>query len=272
MSDGIIVQPFSLAGRVLAVGGSVAIDSAFPVTNLLDPQPKTVVQTQTAGAGAFSLTIDFDFGADVLIDTIAVLFCALSADGAWQINSATSAQGASYLDTAPSNFVAEPFGVTPTTTTTRRNAIWAGAARTLRFLRIGFFESATAGIRVIRIGNIVIGKRLALQWNFELGSGRRLEDQSVTRTLPGGETAVQRGGRTPLFRATWSNISDAEMRAVWSTLLDVGTSAPILICEDPDATAGQNERLHYGLLTGLDFSERVQQDKQRIDLTIREMT
>ena len=273
MSDGVILQPLPLAGRIMGTASTMPMDAAFPVTALLDPQPKTVLQTQPlVSAGTFYLDIDFDFGADVSIDTVAVLFSNLSlAGGTWQLNGATAAQGAAYLNTGPSIFMTDAFGVTPTTNASRRHAVWAGALRTLRYLRVRLADTAASAERLVRIGNIVIGSRLPLTWNFELGSGRKIEDQSITRTLPGGETAFERGGRTPLFRATWSNITDAEMRAVYSLLLDLGTSAPLLIVEDPDATAGQNERIHYGLLTGLDFNERVQADKQRIDLTIREM-
>jgi hypothetical protein len=270
MSNGIIVQPIALFGKILAVAGSVSVDSAFPITALFDPQPKTIVQTQPTGAGSYNLIIDFDLGADMQIDTIAVLFTNLQPGAAWQLSAATQAQGAAYLATVPANFVSTSFGVLPINTPSRQHGIWAGSAITMRFLRINLVAPAS-NERVLRIGNIVIGARVPLAWNFELGSGRKIEDQSIIRTLPGGETSAERGGRTPLFRATWSNIADTEMRAIYALLLDLGTSAPLLIVEDPDLTAGLNERIHYGLLTGLDFTERSQEDKQRIDLTIREM-
>jgi hypothetical protein len=270
MSNGIIVQPIALSGKVLAVSGSVPVDSAFPITALFDPQPKTIVQTQLTGPGSYSLVIDFDLGGDTAIDTVAVLFTNLQPGAVWQLCAATQAQGAAYLPTGPANFLSTSFGVLPSNNSSRQHGIWVGGAITMRFLRI-ILTAPTNNERVLRIGNIVIGARVPLVWNFELGSGRKIEDQSIIRTLPGGETAPERGGRTPLFRATWSNIADTEMRAIYALLLDLGTSAPLLIVEDPDITTGLNERIHYGLLTGLDFTERSQVDKQRIDLTIREM-
>jgi hypothetical protein len=269
MSDGIIVQSIPLSAQVNAVSSTAGVNPAFPTQNIFDPQPKTVMQTNVQASGSFFYQIDFDFGVDRSIDVIAVLFCNASAAAGFQLNSATFAQGIGLLATG--NFVSETFGVTPTVNTTRRHALWAGTARIMRYLRIIITEPAGAANRTIRIGNLVVGARLPLAFNFEPGSGRKMEDQSIIRSLPAGETAIERGGRTPLFRATWSNIYDAEMRSLWSLLNDVGTSAPLLIVEDPDATAGQNERIHYGLLTGLDFTERSQEDKQRIDLTIREM-
>ncbi len=269
MSNGIIVQSIPLAAQVLAVTATAGVDAAFPTANIFDPQPKTIVQTNVQASGAFSYQIDFDFGSDRSIDLIAVLFANASANATWQLFSTTSAQGAGLL--SANSIVSEAFGISPTVKTARRHAVWAGASRTMRFCRVLISEPAGAANRVINFGNLIIGARVPLEWNFELGSGRKIEDQSIARTLPGGETAIERGGRTPLWRATWSNITDTEMRGVWSLLNDIGTGSPLLMIEDPDATAGQNERIHYGLLTGLDFFERVQEDKQRIDLTIREM-
>jgi hypothetical protein len=269
MSNGIIVQSIISASNLIAVEATSGVDPAFPAVNIFDPQPKTITQGFPTATGDFGYYIDVDLLADRSIDTIAVLFRNASPAATWALYSATAAQGAGFLGSGL--FLLENFGVTPTVNTARRHAIWAGAARTARYLRISVQEPAGAANRVVNFGNVIVGSRLPLAWNFELGSGRKIEDQSITRVLPGGETAIQRGGRTPVWRATWSNITDAEMRSLWSLLNDIGTSSPVLIVEDPDATAGQNERIHYGLLTGLDFSERTQADKQRIDLTIREM-
>ncbi len=124
---------------------------------------------------------------------------------------------------------------------------------------------------VVRAGIIAALKTIIPFWNFEDGAGRKVEDQTTTRLLPGGETAVERGGRTPVWKASWGDLTDAELRSIWSLLMEVGTGAPIVAVEDPDAVVGQNECIHYGLFTALDFTERTQADKQRIDVVIREM-
>jgi hypothetical protein len=273
MTKGIIVRPVPIApAQISAAAAPAGINAAFPATNLADPQPKTVVQSNVTAAAFHDISFTVDLGADTPFDVLALLFTNSSGAGIWAVRANPAADGGFVFATSVQLFEV-PFGVTPTTRGARRHGLWLAPAPVVyRYLRFYLQETSANAEQLIRIGLVVVGQTVALADNFELGSGRRIEDQSITRTLPGGETAVERGGRTPLWRATWSNVSDAEMRAIWSLLSEIGTGAPLIICEDPDATPGLNERIHYGLLTGLDFTERVQQDKQRIDLTIREMT
>lgn len=273
MSFGIIVRPIPLAAAQITATGNFGINAAFPATNLASRQPKVVTQTNVRSSGStITLVINIDLLADTAIDTIALMFTNCSSEATWLAYGATAAAGA-ITESAPNLiFTSTAFGMAPTTRELRRHALWTAATPvSRRYIRIIITDTLANAENLIRAGVPVIGQRIAPAYNFELGSGRRIDDRSQLRVLPGGETYVEEGGRVPLWRATWSNLTEAEMALIWSLLVEIGQSRPVLLVEDPDATAGQAERMHYGLLEGLDFHERVQLDKQRIDLRVREL-
>ena len=271
MSNGIILRLIPLLASQITVTAAASVNAAFPAANIVDVQPKVVVQSNPSGAGSYDLVFLIDLLADTAIDTAALMFTNASAAATWDVRGSTSATGPS-LGTMTTLLASTGFGMTPTTRENRRHGLMALAAPfTCRYLRIAITDTTANPETLIRAGIIAVGQRITPGSNFEIGSGRKVEDQSITRTLPGGETAIERGGRTPLWRGTWSNLTEAEYRSLWSLLMEVGTGAPVLIVEDPDAVTGQPEAMHYGLLTSLDFTERQQIDKQRIDVTIREM-
>ena len=263
MSNGFLAVP--LAYTVTAT----AADSAFPAANLANEQPKIVFQTTQFSVGSPPGTqIDIDLGADTEIDTVAVLHTNLSASATWQVSTATAA--------APTTFTSRffgAFGVTPLAG--RRHGLWvaaAGSPVTCRYVRIQLSElSGSNPERLIRVGNVVVADRLEPAFNFELGSGRRFDDQSQIRTLPGGETYVERGGVVPIWQAVWSNLSDAELRSIDAQILRRGKGRPILAVEDPDAVTGQAEAIHWGLNIATAVYERTWPDKNRVDVSIQEL-
>lgn len=276
MSNGMIVRLVPLSGSMFAVGASTTwgIDAAFPVGNLADRQPKTVAQTAAATSGTdFNFQINLDLGADVSIDTLAVMFTNLSSTATWTVYAGPASDGGFVLSGGNLIVATGAFGITPTTRENRRHGLWTvGAPISRRYISILLTDTPAANLeQVVRAGIVAVGQRLMPVWNFELGSGRKVESQSIVRQLPGGETLTEEGGNTPIWRGTWSNLSEAELRSLWSILMEVGIGKPLLIIEDPDAVTGQAEAIHYGQLTSLDFHERVQLEKQRIDLAIREL-
>ncbi len=257
---------------------SAAFAPAFPPTNLANIQPKVVARS--AGISP-NYAIDIDLGADTVIQGVAAMHTNLTAAGLWQIFGASAAQGPlGAFDAEPfsrrlfgqTDYVA--FGVAPTTRDPRRAALAVATTvdPVVRYVRV-YLRDTTIAFH--EIGTLLVLQRLAMgqgQYeNFELGSGRRVDDRSQVRGLPGGETAIERGGRAPQWRASWSNLTEAQYRELWSLLMEVGTGAPILAAEYQDSSAGQAEALHYGTIQSIDFSERVQLDKQRIELRIQEL-
>lgn len=273
------IVPFA-ASQVTAAASPAGVDSAFPASALANIQPKIVARSGTGGSPR-QMVIDVDLGADTAIDGVAALHTNLAMDGAWHIlgrTAATGPFGAAGTETNPDRLFGQTgytaFGTVPTTRENRRFAlaVASGAGPTVRYVRV-FLREATAPF--IEIGTLLVLQRLALgqEWNgnFELGSGRRVDDRSQIRALPGGETGIERGGRVPQWRASWSNATEAQYQELWSLFMEAGTSAPILAAEFQDGSPGQAEALHYGLIQSIDFSERVQLDKQRIELRIQEL-
>lgn len=274
MSNGILVRQMITANNLLGVSAYAGLNAAFPATNLFDRQPKVVCAANDAGAGnPVVMIIGLDLLADQQIDTVAALFTNLSDAGTLTVYASTSAEGyAAAQSGAPIyNLFGTSFAMQPSTTgAARRHLLATGAGRVARFLEIYIVDTAANLERLIRCGVLFVGARLAPGFNFELGSGRKIVDRSTVWELEDGGTETWRKGRTPLARARWSNLSEAELRTVWSMMANLGESEPLLWVEDPDATTGQQERIHYGTWTGLDWSERVQLEKQSIDLTLRE--
>jgi hypothetical protein len=274
MSIGFVLRPLQLTAGQLSATATAGVDSAFPVTNLLDRQPKVVLGSLAAGSAPYNLRIDIDFGADVSFDTLAVMFTNLSAAATWTIYAAPASAG-SLAETGPNTLVTGAFGIAPQVPGRRRHALWTGAAVSRRWVRIYLTEPSLQSPAVIRCGLVLIGAR----WqpsdafrNYDLGAGRGIDDQSIVRTLPGGESHAEEAAKVPIWSAVWSGLEHAEMRALWAIIAERGTSRPVLVVEDPSATDGQNEAMHYGLLTNVQQPfERTQANKTRIEMRVREM-
>ncbi len=272
------IVPYA-ASAVGTPAGSWPLDAAFPVSALANIQPKVVMRS-TFSADPKFVVVDIDLGADTLIDGLAVLHTGFSPAAGWAILGATNAQGPLPLPLGSEpagrrlfgQTGIESFGIEPTTLENRRFGFIARASHSVRYLRVYFYEPAAG---VVEVGTLLVLQRLAMGQdqfgNFELGSGRRVDDRSQRRALPGGETAIERGGRVPEWRATWSSLTEAQYRQLWSLLNEAGTSAPVLAAEFQDGSAGQAEALHYGLIQSIDFSERIQLDKQRVELRFQEL-
>ncbi len=271
------VIPYA-ASQIAVVAGSWPVDAAFPAANLANVQPKVVLRSTAHRADSF-IVLDLDLGQDTLIDGIAVLHTNFSSGAGWAILGATQAQGPmAGLGSEPAGrrlfgqTGVEAFGIVPTTTENRRYGFIARQSHTIRYLRVYFYEPLAT---TTQIGTLAVLQRLAMgqpaYTNFELGSGRRVDDRSQLRGLPGGETAIERGGLVPQWRASWSSVTEAEYRQLWYLLMEAGTSRPVLAAEFQDLAVGQAEALHYGLIQSIDFTERVQMDKQRIDLRFQEL-
>jgi hypothetical protein len=281
MTNGFISRLIPLAPAMFTNrGGYWGIDAGFPASNLADRQPKIVCQGNVAGgAGFIGISFDVDLGADTPFDTVAIVHANLSvAGGNWSVYGYTAAAGLPTYGTEAvaallfGMTTAAPFGVAPTTRAARRHALITGTSTSRRYLRFYIGDTTVlSATGIVNAGVLCIGQSINPFFNYENASGWKIDDASPVRILPGGETFTQAHGKVPLWRCTWSSLTEAEMRDLRSLVGEIGTSEPLLIVEDPSATIGQSERIHYGLLTNIDFTERIQIDKQRLDLTIREL-
>lgn len=276
MANGFLLRSLPVtAGMLSAPAWQTGFNAAFPVGNLVDRQPKVVAQT-AVGAGTFSTLIEIDLGANNDIDTLVLMHTNLSSAAQWRVFGVPAATAFAAPDAEPAGQLIlgfagwTSFGVSPTTKQTRRHALAIGPTVTVRRLRIYVRDTTPQNPEaVIRLGTLGIGRRWSPAFNFELGGGRRIQDRSSMRDMPGGEIAGLRGARVPVTRVSWGDMTDAELLSLWDILSDVGESEPVFLIEDPDPTTGQCERIHYGLQTS-DFYERSMADKSRIELRLKE--
>lgn len=143
-----------------------------------------------------------------------------------------------------------------------------------RYLQLVVGSNVPSSDTDFRAGCLLVGSRIqpggelgGLDW----GAGRRVLDLSSVRVLPGGERGVWKGAKVPEVRGTFSHLTDVELRRLWELQSLVGESEPVLLVEAPDTggAVGANERIHYGTLVGLDFFERRQSDKSRVEVRLQ---
>lgn len=258
-------KPLSVSGNYHAPG--------FPHSNLLSPQPKVVFRVPIADQWVTGVT--FDMGWDWSMDTFALLFHNASPDLSWSVEVRTDAEGPNpnQIDTSD---MAAPFQpatpVYPTATSlwTRRHSVLLLPQIVYgRYVRFILYAS-TAADADFSVGLMTFGQRIQPEFGRDWGAGRRIVDQSTRITGRGGEQHLWRGARVPSVRWSWSHLSDAEMLRVWALMADAGESQPIVYVEDSSPTPGLHERIHYGLLTGLDYYERAQTEKSQISLKLDE--
>jgi hypothetical protein len=253
----------------LALAGS-------PGGNLADPQPRATWAIATPAAPWVQAVI-VDFGGDVFIDTIALLYHTGLGTGNWNAYSRTAAQGPfpNHYTTGGSTplFTGQPWRVAPTVETPRVHALYLlPAVQQLRYLDI-IVESTASTNANWSAGVLAVGQRFQPlngfgQAGHDWGGGRRVSDLSTVRVTDDGARASWRKARVPEVRWSWSHLDESELRTLWGQLLTAGESGPLLFVEDPAETIGLQERIHYGTLAGLDFYERRQTEKSRIDLRL----
>lgn len=256
-------QPIGVSGNYSAPG--------FPHSNLLNPQPKVVYRVPLAGEWLTGIT--FDMGWDWSMDTFALMFHNASPDLLWSVEVRTDAQGPNPNPIDTDNMLSGWQPATPVYPTAiwfRRHSILPlpamVAGRYVRFI----LYAPNGQDPDFSIGLMPFGLRVQPEYGRDWGAGRRIVDQSSRITGRGGEQHVWRGARSPSTRWSWSHLSDLEMLNLWAALSEQGESAPFVYCEDPAPTTGIHERLHYGLLTGLDYYERAQTEKSQISFKLDE--
>ena len=250
---------------------------------LADPQPK--IAWETTGAGAFIRYVDIDLGADMPIDTVAMLFHNGLDGGVWagwgraDAGGALPAHGA---EVAPDLLFAwGGWGVAPPAADAlvsplRRHALAVlPAVRSVRRLRIGLWWPGPGDVAPFRCGVLALGQRLEPGAGglagFDWGTGQRIADLSEVRVTDGGERAIWRRAAVPEVRGSFSHLTDAERQRLLAILRAAGESGPLLLVESADTLggAGLPDRIHYGTLSGLDFLERRMAGKSRIELRLR---
>jgi hypothetical protein len=233
---------------IVALGGTLE-----QVARLASPAPKEAAST--AGGNR---TIDIDLGAVAAIDTVFLGYVEGGAGASFAITGGaadytTTAIGT--LQPAPSR-LAQP---------RQHFLLVLDEPVEVRFIRI-----AGLALPAMNIGVLAVGRAIRPKWGHEYGGGRFVVDSGVVTRLSGGGFGTSRAARAGGWQWTLGDLDDAETDALYGLQLDAGETATVLVVEDPDPTAGLNERIHWGLLSRLEPYERQDTTKTKWALRIED--
>jgi len=106
-------------------------------------------------------------------------------------------------------------------------------------------------------GVLAIGLAFQATYGHEWGAGRFIEDTGSAERLFGGGWATDDGVATTGYKWTFGDLSADERERLFQLVRDRRTTRSLLVVEDPDRTAGLNERVHWGLFQRLEPYERL---------------
>lgn len=225
----------------------IAVSRGSGAANLLTPDPREVWADSTTGTAA---TIDIDLGAARPIDTVYLGHVRPpAADATWTIQGGTASYTATTIKASGPLRANDATGQAPELS----HALWHGDPVNVRLIRISVTQPAgdplTAGV-------VMAGSAFVPTWNMEWGAGRRPIDLSTVTQLVTGGFGIVEGARKAGFSWTLGDLTDDEVEALYAIAIERGASLPVLVVEDPAATAGLRNRIHYGLFESFRKYER----------------
>ncbi|MES2987688.1 MAG: hypothetical protein V4808_07265 [Pseudomonadota bacterium] len=241
---------------------AIAVSRGSGAMNLLTPDPKEVWADTVAGLVA---QIDIDFGAVRSIDSVFLgHVLPPHADAVWTITGGTAGYTQLAVKASGPLRVADVVNRAPSLS----HAFWHGQAVSLRYLRLSLTQKA--GEPPLTAGVVLAGLGFVPAWNREWGSGRRVIDTGTATALADGGFSIVEGARKAAWSWTMGDLSNAEIDWLWEIVLARGETLPLLVIEDPDATAGLRRRMHYGKFQQLRPFERSKPNRNRWELTIED--
>jgi hypothetical protein len=259
MSNMILLRPLPIAA-VAASAGLFAPGPGSGVANLLTPEPKEIY-TNAGGGGVRNL--DFDFGSVVSFDTIFLGFWDLAgAPGLDQFTGGAGYTATDYLGSVSLSSLALSSSPAPLR---KHWLIRTAAPINERYIRLGITSGNT---NPWSFGIAAFGLPLTTTYNREKGGGRSIVDTGAKEGRQDGGFGIGHGTRKGAFRWVWGDLSDAELDAIYDLGLAVGETSPVVVVEDPDATTGLNERIHYATFDRFEAYERGDPTKHRWALSV----
>ncbi len=198
--------------KVATIETQQALNPTTPITNLLDPRPRRLVE-----AVGTSLTLDIDLGAATEINLVALLFTNAGHDATWSIRAANRR---SSLARAP----------------------WLVALRVV-------MEGGTVAGGKLQVGRIMISNALQPTWNHALGSSmarRPLVDEAVSRT---GQVSRRLWQRRRILTLRYPELTEEELYGALMPIAERADAEPVLIIQEPANTRYRMEMMVYGMLT-----------------------
>lgn len=250
-----------LSPRALDSVAGVSASRGSGAANVLTNDPKEVWSDSAVGSIA---DIDIDLGSVRAVNTVSLHGLYDAAAGAtWSITGGTTG----YFDVAlkaygPLRAIDGAESRNPT------HSLWAGSTFNIRYLRISLIQPA--GQPVLKIGRVLAGTCFIPTFNKEWGAGRGIVDTGSATRLPSGGIATVEGARFGSYAWTLGDLTDVEVETLYGLQRAHGETLPLLVVEDPDATYGQAERIHYGCLVSLRRFERRSPGRTRWEFTVEE--
>ncbi|MDB2694393.1 hypothetical protein N9Y45_02985 [Erythrobacter sp.] len=232
----IVLAPVSLAGITASRG-------AVSAANLLKFDPREVWRDTSSGSAA---TLSIDLGALRRIDTVFLGHAAPLPDNAlWSITGGAAGYVETTLLAQTRMRVADPAKSRPI----RSHALWCGEAVQVRYLRVEVNQPA--GQSPMAIGSLMVGEAFKARFNQEWGGGRGVIDTGRATRLQSGGFATMEGVRLGSYSWSFGDLDSEEVDALYDIQLQCGTTAPVLVVEDPTPSTGQFHRIHYGKFASL---------------------
>lgn len=243
MSGVLIIKPEPIAALAVNAGAGAA--------NLATYSPKEVWVASSTDVH----WVDVDMGKAIAADSFCLTYNNASVDAQWAIHTIQSIgdQGAStgYTDWLTMR-AADSLGP-------RHHAfVRLNQTITSRFFRIIVDQG---GAVPLYTGNLIIGR--AFEKYRERGEDRTLIDTGNRQDLPDGGFNMGDGVVKSQFNFSFVDLTDAERNWLYAIKRDRGLRRPVLVVEDADLNAGQNEAIHYGVFERFQAYERVNPRKTR---------
>lgn len=247
MTTGIgIVRPLPVAAIIVSNGTGAA--------NLLTSSPREVWRAAAVGASF----IDLDFGAVVPLDTIFLGFTNATESATLSVSIGGSWSGMTTIAST------RAFRVPHTIGARHHGYVRLGQPVSTRYLRITVNQ--VGGAEPMQIGIALAG--LMIERPYEYRAGRVAIDLSKKTELSDGGYGINPAAIVASYRFTLSGLTDEQVEELWSIVMTLGESAPLLIVEGHDTLRFSN--LHYGLFQRLEPYERDEPEDSRWGLSIRD--
>lgn len=252
MSNMLILPPLPIAG-VTATRGSGA-------ANLLTPDPKEV-WVDSAVSTAATLTIDL--GSVQQVDTLFLGFTNADAGATWSASYGVAASNENALFAATALRDADAIGP-------RYHGLFHKPDGPVAARYIAVAVTQPAAKPALFAGIIMAGAAFVPTYNRDWGPGRQLIDTGNKTSLRSGGFGTAKGARKAVYQWTLAELLDSEVLALWKLAKDRGETDPIVVCEDPDAAAGRNEGIYYGLFNRFAAYDRQDPDWTQWGLSLEE--
>lgn len=224
MNAAILLENLADAGTVTA---SAEVDG-MPASLLLT-SPHVTDDLWRADSATASLTLDL--GADVELDTVALLGITGSAGKTIRLRISTEAGGATSGDVTDTGALAD--GATQFAQAYGSFVHLEAAPVTARYVR---FDIEDTGAGRVEAGRLVVGLREALDYNFAPGSQFDWVDPSPVARSRGGQSLVWERARYRVAVLTIGWVTDDQRWGLFERLgRDTGRHADVLLCLDPAA-------------------------------------